>query len=310
MKTYAQKTPRRPAMLHRKPFFSRRLSASFFPGPTVQPKLTVGQPGDKYEQEADTMADRVMRQEKGRAGVTPALENRLQRSLGSGNPLSAQANQQMSSDFGVDFSDVRIHTGQESVQLNRALGARAFTYGRDVFFNQSNYDPYSAADKQLLAHELTHVVQQGGVGPKQIQNNGLASTIQRQTSTPDLQMLSVTYPTARHGSVQHSAYINNTYYVDWTAWIDDDVLLFEFQYHGSDAAAVRISLLDTQRNGYIGGGLVRWGEGDSDTQYIEFSDFPRRPLGDVMDSVITRTELINETRESRGINAYKKIYRG
>ncbi|HEY5602065.1 MAG TPA: DUF4157 domain-containing protein [Gammaproteobacteria bacterium] len=353
MKLRATSTPSQPAMLQRKPFFAQR--GAFFARPRIQPTLTVGQAGDRFEQEADAMADRVLRMPSGNSpsvqqkcescareeglvqrqeteeeeellqakpasaatqaidsagGVSPDVEQQLQTNLGGGNTLPANTQQQMNSAFGADFSSVRLHTGSQAVQLSGALGARAFTYGRDVFFNQQGFNPHSSADQHLLAHELTHVIQQGGVAGTQVQNKSLASRIQRRTATPNLQMLQVTYPTAAHGHVQHSSHINNTYYVDWTAWIEDDVLLFEFTYYGSDAAAVQISLFDSERNGYIGGGWVRWSETEPDTQFIEFSEFPLRPSGEIMDSIITRTELINETRESRGIGAYKKIYRG
>ena len=63
--------------------------------------------------------------------------------------------------MGSDFSSVRIHTGQESDSLNRSLSARAFTTGSDIFFRSGEYNPGSTQGQQLLAHELTHVVQQG-----------------------------------------------------------------------------------------------------------------------------------------------------
>lgn len=353
MKLRSSKLPTRPTMAFRKPFFSQR--AGFYAVPGIQPKLTIGQPGDRFEQEADAMADQVLRMSRDDAhsiqrkcescsreegliqrqaieeeeellqtksestvapavdsagGVSAAVAQQLQTNLGGGSALPSATQQRMNAAFGADFGSVRLHTDANAAKLNRALGARAFTYGRDVFFNQQGFDPQSTADQHLLAHELTHVIQQGSVAGTQIQNKSLASRIQRRTTTPNVQMLQVSYPTSAHGHVQHSAHINNTYYVDWTAWIEDDVLLFEFTYYGSDAAAVQVSLFDSERNGYIGGGWVRWGESDPDKQFIEFSEFPLRPSGEIMDSIITRTELINETRESRGIGAYKKIYRG
>lgn len=185
----------------------------------VQTKLMVGQPNDKYEQEADAVAQQVMNmssshdlvqtkctdcEENGllqpqpigkrllqtkhdsalmpqgdTTAVSPAIEIRLQRSIGGGNPLPSSTCQQMGSTFGVNFSGVRLHTGSEAMQLSQSLGARAFTYGRDVFFNQTSYNPHSTSDKQLLAHELTHVVQQGGASANQIQTKNLPHVIQR-----------------------------------------------------------------------------------------------------------------------------------
>jgi Domain of unknown function (DUF4157) len=66
----------------------------------------------------------------------------------------------MSSGFGVDFSQVRIHNDNEAVAMNNELQAQAFTHGRDIYFNEGKFDPDSAAGKFLLAHELAHVVQQ------------------------------------------------------------------------------------------------------------------------------------------------------
>jgi hypothetical protein len=63
--------------------------------------------------------------------------------------------------MGHDFSDVRVHTSSESDELNKQLSAEAFTTGKDVFFSQGAYDPDSGSGRELLAHELTHVVQQG-----------------------------------------------------------------------------------------------------------------------------------------------------
>jgi hypothetical protein len=64
--------------------------------------------------------------------------------------------------FGADFSGVRVHTDRESAQMNRELSAQAFTHGRDIYMGEGKYNPGSDAGKRLLAHELTHVVQQGG----------------------------------------------------------------------------------------------------------------------------------------------------
>jgi hypothetical protein len=96
-----------------------------------------------------------------------SLESRLAASSGSGTPLAPEVLTFMEPRFGVDFSSVRIHTSSEAVQMNRDLQAQAFTHDRDIYFGSGKYDPSSNAGKQLLAHELTHVVQQtGGVQKK------------------------------------------------------------------------------------------------------------------------------------------------
>jgi len=166
----------------------------------IQAKLSLGQPGDKYEQEADAVARQVvnkintpptqpsvqrqsksggiselnitlMRHSEGGVGggssVTPDVEQNIQQSRGSGQPLDASVREPMEQAFGADFSGVKIHTNSQSDQLNRSLSARAFTTGSDIFFKQGEYNPGSQDGQELLAHELTHVVQQtGGVQAK------------------------------------------------------------------------------------------------------------------------------------------------
>ncbi len=76
---------------------------------------------------------------------------------------------EMSNSFGVDFSHVNVHTNNEAVGMNRELGAQAFTHGSDIYFNSGKYNPETSTGKHLLAHELTHVVQQGNGIQKKIQ---------------------------------------------------------------------------------------------------------------------------------------------
>jgi len=78
----------------------------------------------------------------------------------SGTPLPAETRAEMESVFGADFSSVRMHTNSKSAQLSSSLKARAFTYGNEIFFDHGQYDPSSARGKRLLAHELTHTIQQ------------------------------------------------------------------------------------------------------------------------------------------------------
>jgi hypothetical protein len=92
----------------------------------------------------------------------PEVEARLRASQGGGQPLPGPARDFMEQRFGAGFESVRVHTGGEAVQLNRDLHARAFTHGADIYFNEGQYSPASTTGRRLLAHELTHVVQQGG----------------------------------------------------------------------------------------------------------------------------------------------------
>ncbi len=94
--------------------------------------------------------------------ASPELEAKLNSKKGSGRPLPGETNQKMSRAFGADFSHVQVHTGSDAVQMNQELQARAFTRGSDIYFNRGEYDTQSQDGKRLLAHELTHVVQQGG----------------------------------------------------------------------------------------------------------------------------------------------------
>jgi hypothetical protein len=94
--------------------------------------------------------------------VTSDLEGQIEGARGSGQALPDTARNFFEPRFGQDFSGVTIHTGAEADTLNRQLEARAFTTGSDIFFREGEYNPDSAAGRELLAHELTHVVQQGG----------------------------------------------------------------------------------------------------------------------------------------------------
>ena len=84
-----------------------------------------------------------------------------------GRGLDGATREHMESAFGADFGGVRVHTGATADRLNGELSARAFTTGSDIFFRQGEYDPGRSSGKELLAHELTHVVQQGGGGTVQ-----------------------------------------------------------------------------------------------------------------------------------------------
>ncbi len=91
--------------------------------------------------------------------------NRINRERGGGQQMDSAVQADMGQAMGHDFDGVRVHTSTESDALNRQLGAKAFTTGQDVFFRQGAYDPASSGGKELIAHELTHVVQQSsGLG--------------------------------------------------------------------------------------------------------------------------------------------------
>lgn len=94
--------------------------------------------------------------------VDENVEGQINSMKGGGQALPSSTQSFMESGFGQDFSNVRVHTGSDSDTLNRDIGARAFTNGPDIFLRSNEYNPDSSSGRELLAHELTHVVQQTG----------------------------------------------------------------------------------------------------------------------------------------------------
>ncbi|MBD1897942.1 DUF4157 domain-containing protein [Coleofasciculus sp. FACHB-129] len=220
----------------------------------IQAKLTIGEVGDKYEQEADQTAQQVVSQinspqgqslqreempeeeelqmkpqqgtiqreempeeeelqmkptsgtiqreempedeelqmkpmvqrqsDGGGMDATPDLEASIQQAKGGGQPLSDNIKEPMEKAFGADFSGVNVHTDAQSDRMNQSIQAKAFTTGQDVFFRQGAYDPGSRGGQELLAHELTHVVQQSGGKVQRKTNHKLPSI---QTQPADIQ---------------------------------------------------------------------------------------------------------------------------
>ncbi|MCL1493072.1 MAG: DUF4157 domain-containing protein [Pseudanabaena sp. Salubria-1] len=216
----------------RRPLQDKRVSI-------IQAKLSIGEPNDKYEQEADATASKVVQQINSpiqdqsvqretmeeeeelqmkpissiqreaameeddelqmkpissiqreameeedelqmkslvqrrenlvRGEASTDLESSIQSARGSGQPLDAGLQENMGQAMGADFSGVKVHTDSHSDQLNQSIQAKAFTTGQDVFFRQGAYDPNSRGGQELIAHELTHVVQQNGGAVQQAQ---------------------------------------------------------------------------------------------------------------------------------------------
>ena len=177
----------------------------------VQTKLKINQPGDKYEQEADLVADEVMRmsdlnvsassqsegvppaehiqrlcpecedelqrqpeeeeeeellQAKEIPGQTTEINSSIETNINSvqsgGRPLPESARNYFEPRFGYDFSQVRVHTDAGAAKSAQTVNAQAYTLGRDIIFGNGNYSPETTPGRHLLAHELTHVVQQAG----------------------------------------------------------------------------------------------------------------------------------------------------
>ena len=165
----------------------------------IQTKLAVSEPGDMYEQEADRIAEQVMRMPaptlqrscascteggstcpKCAAEKSGLVQRKAERDsdrsgsvadgflhdLGLGQPLDSATRTGMESRFGSDFSQVRVHTDAKAAKSARAVNALAYTVGRDVVFGAGQYEPNRAEGARLLAHELAHVVQQGRLGTR------------------------------------------------------------------------------------------------------------------------------------------------
>lgn len=97
------------------------------------------------------------------------VETKLKNSKGRGSKMKGSTLTEMEHGFGADFSHINIHTGSEAQAMSEQLGAQAFTSGNDVYFNQGKYDPTTKEGKHLLAHELTHTIQQKGKTDKDVQ---------------------------------------------------------------------------------------------------------------------------------------------
>jgi len=192
----------------------------------LQAKLKIGQPNDIYEQEADRVADMVMRmpepqavprdtlsfqgippkykekelrrhpieeeEEKGdllqtkeiseyNAEITPDLESRINAIGGGGQPLAESERTFFELWFGEDFNQVRVHTDSQAAETAKSINAKAFTVGHNIAFGGGQYAPESYEGRQLLAHELTHVVQQNS---EQLQRTHMQENVTVQRDSP------------------------------------------------------------------------------------------------------------------------------
>ncbi len=231
----------------------------FFSPAALQAKLTVGKSNDRYEREADQMADRVVQglgqtnesvtpapqpttqtlqtkcdacereeelrrdeendgeqldlqhklfaQPSGESGdgdenqapvvfrksLTPHpaanidLNKQLSSSKGRGITMPAKTRGEMESAFQADFSNVRIHTDTKAIQMSQSLRAQAFTHGNDIYFNQGKYNPTSREGKHLVAHELTHTLQQGTAVQRRVRRKTDMEEEATERETPDVQ---------------------------------------------------------------------------------------------------------------------------
>jgi hypothetical protein len=188
----------------------------------LQSALKVSSPGDAAEKEAESTARRIVRMPapsepaarpqplqsphvaRFRDAVAPAIHRKaegqpnvasnvaaeISASTASGSPLPASVRRFMEPRFRTNFSNVRIHTNERAARLNRQLNAQAFTVGNQIFFGRGRFRPESADGQELLAHELTHTIQQGATvqrsaeeapvtqqSPPQVQRLGLSDAL-------------------------------------------------------------------------------------------------------------------------------------
>lgn len=118
----------------------------------------------KHEEEEKNEHPPIMRKEKegSRANKGSDIADRIKKTKGKGQPMAEKTAQEMKQAFGADFSNVNIHTDEQAASLNKDLHSIAFTNGSDIYFAEGQYNPDSSSGKTLLAHELTHVIQQTG----------------------------------------------------------------------------------------------------------------------------------------------------
>lgn len=98
---------------------------------------------------------------------TATLNDQLTASKGQGTPLPMDVKSEMEGHFGADFSEVKTHTGMPAQEMSSKLSAQAFTHQNDIYFNTNKFSPTTTPGKFLLAHELTHTIQQGAATVKQ-----------------------------------------------------------------------------------------------------------------------------------------------
>jgi hypothetical protein len=115
------------------------------------------------QQVGNRAVQRLLAQRKGEGPyeLDDETAGRINQERGGGQPLDEKAQESLGGAMGHDFSGVKVHTSPEAADLNRQLSAKAFTTGKDIFFSEGTYDPHSSGGQELLAHELTHVAQQG-----------------------------------------------------------------------------------------------------------------------------------------------------
>ncbi|MFD1614229.1 eCIS core domain-containing protein [Gelatiniphilus marinus] len=128
---------------------------------TIQEKYQNSKNEDALQKKQEDHVENVQAKTEKQTHPLANLGTRIQQNRGRGKPLANPILSKMQQGFGADFSGVKIHTDSESVSMNRDLGSRAFTNKNNIFFNAGEFNPQSKNGQTLLAHELTHTIQQG-----------------------------------------------------------------------------------------------------------------------------------------------------
>lgn len=158
---------------------AKKTAAAQTPHGPVQRKLMVGHASDQSEREADKVADHVSRADS-ITSAPPRFENNTSPAVAhepapdsvnrvlssSGSQLDREVRTDMETRFGHDFSHVRVHSGAAAEQSARDVNAEAYTVGNNVVFGAGKFAPATQSGRHLLAHELSHVVQQSGKAPE------------------------------------------------------------------------------------------------------------------------------------------------
>ncbi|WP_445456149.1 eCIS core domain-containing protein [Flavobacterium sp. HNIBRBA15423] len=184
-------------------------------GSLVQRKCTACEQEEKIQKKSlvENITPLIQRSSNSESGgqAPNHVESQINSSRGGGSSMDNGTKNFMESRFGTDFSDVKIHTGSQAVQMSRELNAQAFTVGNDIYFNEGKYSPNSDSGKHLLAHELTHTVQQSG---------GIGKKIQKQTSrrscrASNVENFSIQNFTNRSITIPSGCSGNVTFYTRW-----------------------------------------------------------------------------------------------
>ena len=170
--------------------------------------------------------------------INPEIEARIRALRGRGQPLPSSERGFMQTRFGADFSGIRIHTNQDADSYSRAIHARAFTLGSDIFFRAGEFAPGSSNGRRLLAHELTHSIQQGAAAPGPVNALRIGD---RPTAHPSLQRqppppapAAAAAPAGR-ASINFLPILHDQVPTGWGVTVNDDPV-FDITAYASGAA--------------------------------------------------------------------------